>query len=412
MKKVIMKRSILIALSGALIMTSSINMNSFAQSDLVYNGTCYEAVIDDVYYKLNETQGYVTAKLKNEKLTEITVRGSMDDYPVRSFHTYGGAQHVKVLNISTGIEDVDISDCNELVELNISSTVKEIDISYCPNLAECNVDKENEIFSSNDGVVYDKSGKTLFYYPSGKPDKVYIIPEGVEEIGSSDEYNNIVAIDSCKYLEDIVFPDSLKRVNGRAVVNNNFEYLEFPTNVTSLDSCSFAENKKLKEVVIHENLLNGSYATFDNCDSLEKAVFLRTDKFNDNYYKESLSASTIIFPDCYGYGVIFGDELYQHKSNVYDMTIYVPDSNYENYQYAMGNIEHYTFVPLSEREKSEPGDVNMNGRVEIHDIIGIQKYFVNRRCAGGLDMDVNGDENVNIVDVLMTKQYVSDAYSE
>lgn len=410
MKKVIMKRSILIALSGALIMTSSINVNSFAQTDLVYNGTCYETVIDDVYYKLNETQGYVTAKLKNEKLTEITVRGDVDGYPVKQFDTYGNEQ-VKVLSISTGVEWVSISDFNELIELNIPSTVKEMTILNCPNLAECNVDKENEFFYSDDGVVYDKSGKTLFYYPSGKPDKVYIIPEGVEKIGSDYDYNNnlTIAVDSCKYLEDIVFPDSLKGVNAFAVVNNNFEYLEFPSNVSYTDLCSFSENKKLKEVIIHENLLVGHYNTFYGCDSLEKAVFLRTDKFNDNYYDGSLSSSAVPRPDCYGYGMIFGDEL---RGAVRDMTIYVPDSNYENYQYAMGNIEHYTFVPVSEREKSEPGDVNMNGRVEIHDIIDIQKYFINRRCAGGLDTDVNGDENVNIVDVLMTKQYVSDAYSE
>ena len=63
----------------------------------------------------------------------------------------------------------------------IKSNVTSIGISSfagCINLASINVDNDNPLYSSIDGVLFDKDQMVLMYYPIGKTDKEYIIPDG------------------------------------------------------------------------------------------------------------------------------------------------------------------------------------------------------------------------------------------
>ena len=52
----------------------------------------------------------------------------------------------------------------------------------CESLTAINVAENNLNFCSIDGVLFDKSMKTLLTYPGSKPDEYYEIPEGVKRI--------------------------------------------------------------------------------------------------------------------------------------------------------------------------------------------------------------------------------------
>lgn len=63
-------------------------------------------------------------------------------------------------------------------------------------MIDINIAKDNPVFSSIDGVMFDKSGSTLIKYPKGRKETHYTIPEAVIEI-------NKEAFEDCKNLKKI-----------------------------------------------------------------------------------------------------------------------------------------------------------------------------------------------------------------
>lgn len=76
--------------------------------------------------------------------------------------------------------------CNSLTSVTIPNSVTSIGdfmFYYCRNLTAINVAEDNEVYSSINGVLFDKSVTTLIKYPGGKSGK-YIIPSSVKTIGN------------------------------------------------------------------------------------------------------------------------------------------------------------------------------------------------------------------------------------
>ena len=76
-----------------------------------------------------------------------------------------------------------------LKELNINNKLQEISIADFNNdgitfFKKINVNKDNKILKSIDGVLYDKSGETLLFYPHNKitKNKVFTVPDSVKKI--------------------------------------------------------------------------------------------------------------------------------------------------------------------------------------------------------------------------------------
>ena len=324
--------------------------------------------------------------------TELNVLESIGGLPVKSFSMYN-------------IDNVE--------RVYIPKTIEKIgDTRNCYNMKECVVDKDNNNYCSVDGVLYSKDMKTLLFYPPAKSDKTFRIPDGVENVGldlsdiNNPDYAEMYAFYSCENLKNLIFPNSVKEICS--VYNCGIEYLKLPDSEFSIKNAAFSDNKKLKEVVIPEKLLYCGSNSFTGCDSLTSAVFLRTEPFKDNYrhYPSFLSSYALEdYPDSFAYGMIFGSLFYNNLDH--DIDIYVPDRCYENYDYAIGDIDNYHLKPLSEKPKGENGDINGNGRIEVFDVLDTQNYLIGTRSAEGLDMDVNNDDTVNVIDLIVTERMVN-----
>ena len=75
--------------------------------------------------------------------------------------------------------------CTNLSFLNIPASVTSIGqqvFEYCTNLDGITVDPLNFIYSSMDGVLFNKNQNTLIQCPGGKTG-VYIVPNSVTNIG-------------------------------------------------------------------------------------------------------------------------------------------------------------------------------------------------------------------------------------
>lgn len=96
-----------------------------------------------------------------------------------------------------------------LRSLHLPSTVSKIGINYIHSLQEVVVDEENPNYASVDGLLYNKDQTELIAVPSGLPIKRFVVRDGVEAIGED-------VLSGHQELEEIVFPDSVKEVKGKA----------------------------------------------------------------------------------------------------------------------------------------------------------------------------------------------------
>lgn len=117
--------------------------------------------------------------------------------------------------------------CNSLAGVSIPDSVTRIGhlaFAGCPALAGIEVGSGNAAFSSRDGVLFDKGGKTLLCCPGGKSG-IYSLPAGVTEIEGS-------AFDGCSGLTGLILPDSLENIDGSGAFGGCWSLLELEAPVS------------------------------------------------------------------------------------------------------------------------------------------------------------------------------------
>lgn len=165
----------------------------------------------------------------------------------------------------TAIPDSAYYKCMEMTSLTLPASVDSIGhhvIDHCFKLKWLGVDADNPRFTSIDGVIYSKDGKTLILCPPGRtgefvlPAKAMtiapyafssckkitsiVLPDGIEEIPEG-------AFSGCWGLEKINLPQGLKRIGKRAFNGTIIQKMNMPTTMELIDDEAFI-NTSLVEV--------------------------------------------------------------------------------------------------------------------------------------------------------------------
>lgn len=143
-------------------------------------------------------------------------------------------------------------DGSNLVSLRIPSSVINMGPKSFWNsgLKEINVDSSNASFSSNNGILLNKERTELIYYPAGRDDTSFTIPDGIIKIGE-------FAFDSCYNLTNIVIPDSVTSLGDYAFIDcRNIAYIDIPDGVTSIGFGAFMECQKLSSITIPDSVIS------------------------------------------------------------------------------------------------------------------------------------------------------------
>ncbi len=166
---------------------------------------------------------------------------------------------LKNVDIPSPIENVNnnaFRHCTSLTALNISSSVKYFDGVPFDSQYLCfeaiNVDKDNTNYSSTDGILFDKSQKTIMLYPCQKLGNSYQIPPTVKLIKDGVFSNN-------KFLKTILIPPSVETITNYAFINcDAIPVVDVnSTNFYSADSIIF--NKSQTKTVYCSKLKKGIY---------------------------------------------------------------------------------------------------------------------------------------------------------
>jgi hypothetical protein len=252
--------------------------------------------------ELNKKYASVDGALLNRKMTELICVPS----------TKTGHYDVPdgVITIDTGAFSN-----SQLTEVSLPATVKKVDFfafESCPALTTIMMDNKStgngKNLSTVDGVLYSKNMKTLVYYPEGKKDTAFTIPEGVTTITGNSQYLNNA------YLSRVSLPDSLKATGNCvsecpnleeiAVSATNRRYMTVdgvlfskdmktlltypakkttvnytvPSSVKKIETDAFRNAELLQSLILQEGVTTIGSLAFTSCCGLKEMILPNTIK--------------------------------------------------------------------------------------------------------------------------------------
>ncbi len=166
----------------------------------------YNVQYADYGYVITKYNGFDSNITIPAKITSEYVEG--EEYPVSyicpdAFKDCTTVKSVRVLG-NACIRENAFSNCPSITTINIASGITKIHpdaFQNCPSLKSINVNEDNEIYSSLDGVLYNKSQSDLLRYPEGKSGS-FTMPDTVSGLYNNafDNCNNITSINLSKNL--------------------------------------------------------------------------------------------------------------------------------------------------------------------------------------------------------------------
>ena len=175
-------------------------------------------------------------------LTSITIPSGLTSIGEQAFGNCTGLTSITIPSGFISIGDYAFWNCTGLTSITIQNGVTSIGTGAfwnCTGLTDITVDSNNSSFCSESGVLFNKDKTTLIYYPLGKNDSSYTIPDGVTVI------------------EQYAF-----------YCNSKLTSVTIPSGVTSIGEMAFRECSGLTSVIVPSSVTSIEYNAFWCCFNL------------------------------------------------------------------------------------------------------------------------------------------------
>jgi hypothetical protein len=188
---------------------------------------------------------------------------SIGDY---AFAGCGGVTQISIPDRVVSIGEHAFFNCG-LTSIAIPPGVSRIGngaFSGCSHLTEIDVDADNAAYTSQAGVLFNKSLTALVEYPAGGTQTAYAVPAGVTTIRAH-------AFANCDNLAGITLPSSVTSIGSYAFVNcTGLTSITLPVGVTSINDHQFTGCSSLTSVTLPNGITSIKSGAFDACRSLAR----------------------------------------------------------------------------------------------------------------------------------------------
>jgi len=175
--------------------------------------------------------------------------------------------------------------CDALTKVEISGTVEVIDdetFSGCNSLMSISVSDDNQVYSSIEGVLFDRDRVTLVRYPIGRQGS-YVVPDGTITIHDS-------AFANSTGLVTVTIPSSVKTIGNSSFMNcHNLTEVIMNTNeasrdtgLESIESKAFYGCSNLVNIIIPNSVTKIGESSFERCSSMDSITIPPSVKNIDN----------------------------------------------------------------------------------------------------------------------------------
>ena len=295
------------------IMSNSYSDDVVIPSRITYEGKTY-SVTSIGNYAFSHSTG----------LTSITIPNSVTSIGDYAFYYCIGLISITIPESVTSIGDEAFQDCRGLTSVTIPASVERLGpgvFSGCTNLEEIIVSADNPVYSSLEGVLYNKDKTELLQWPDRK--LIVAIPNSVTRIGDC-------AFSFFRELTSIIIPNSVTSIGERAFEGcTGLTAITLPESLTSVDSYAFRLCSSLTSVTIPNLVATIGFGAFEDCSSLASVTIGESvTSIGDNAFAgcnrlESITIHAVIPPK-------IGSNTFDN----YDMPLYVPAGCKSKYQEA------------------------------------------------------------------------------
>ncbi|MBR5167912.1 MAG: leucine-rich repeat protein [Salinivirgaceae bacterium] len=217
----------------------------------------------------------------------------MKDNALYKLWRYPTAKEGDSFTISDGVKEIGYSafrDIKLLQTLTISKNVNNIHqyaFGGCKKMTTFIVDDENQNYSSEDGILYNKNKKTLVRYPTAKEGTEFTVPTYVESL-----YN--CAFSECLKLETVNIHDGVSMESVVFQYNTIIKSVTLPSGLTTIPSSTFNGCSSLEKIVIPDGVTTIESQAFQSCSSLTEIIIPATVTVITNYAFSSINGTFVV----------------------------------------------------------------------------------------------------------------------
>ena len=208
---------------------------------------------------------------KAEVLTSGDYKCRLNDDGSASITKYNGSAKALTVPVEldghtvTSIGDRAFNDCVSLTTITLPDSLTSVGanpFTYCDQLTQITVSPDHPTLATIDGVLFEKTTRTLICYPCAFTAGSYAVPQGIQAIGDS-------AFFDCDALATITLPDSVTTIGDSAFYDcESLASITLPDSVTSIGERAFSWCTSLTTITLPDSVTSIGGGAFLSCKSL------------------------------------------------------------------------------------------------------------------------------------------------
>ena len=186
-------------------------------------------------------------------------------------------------------------DCNKLTSVTIPASITDHGgfnfLQDCESIEAVYVDEDNQFYSDDNGVLFNKDKTELICHPACHANTEYTIPNSVKTIGC-------FSFCGCKKLTSITIPDSVEKIQQAAFKGSAIQSIVIPASVTAMAHEIFLQCNSLSSATFENALPRITNRMFSDCQSLTSVNIPDTvTSIENEAFKNCKSLESIVIPD-------------------------------------------------------------------------------------------------------------------
>jgi len=236
-------------------------------------------------------------------LKSVAIPNSVISIGVEAFQGCTSLTNVMIGNSVTGIENGAFIGCTSLMNVIVPSSVTFIGgLVFSSSLTNIAVDAANPVYSSVNGVLFNKAQTAVIEFPPGLGGS-YTIPNSVTGIG-------VGAFYGCSKLSSVIIPNGVISIGYEVCIGcTSLTNVAIGNGVTSIGVLAFCDCG-LMSVTIPNSVTNIGDEAFESCTSLTNITFMGNapELADANEFADDSVAANAVYYYCgmSGWGTTYG----------------------------------------------------------------------------------------------------------